>query len=418
MPPLMQLPAYQSNALLDFTPLNQGIQQYKADAEKARRQQVAQQAGNALMGGDYKGAMGTALAGDRADLAGLALQAKGQASSEASQEIDREHKLAQMYGGAAQRVLETKDPKLWGAILNSHPEMGNKLRRAGIDPNDHIGGAQFLMSQAQGYRDPLDIEAKKAGIEKDRAQAQMARMGGGDPMPIKEWRAFQLMNPQQQERYLLMKRAAERPIDLGNEWVRPNAANPSAGPTPIARKDLIGAESEKAQGKLTGERIAGWPKAEFAYKQFETKSTLVDTTIDKAVGRIGSMTSGVGAVLANLPNTEARALKGDLDTIRANLGFGELQAMREASPTGGALGAVSERENVLLQSTKASIDQALNGGVLRENLTTIKRNLAELREIQRQKFYADKQRYGGASAPAPAAPAAPGNGGWSARRID
>ena len=42
--------------------------------------------------------------------------------------------------------------------------------------------------------------------------------------------------------------------------------------------------------------------------------------------------------------------------INALIGFGELNAMRAASPTGGALGQVSERELTYLQSVAASLD--------------------------------------------------------------
>ena len=47
-------------------------------------------------------------------------------------------------------------------------------------------------------------------------------------------------------------------------------------------------------------------------------------------------------------------------TIKGNVGFDKLQAMREASPTGGALGQVSELELKLLMSTIGSLDQAQN----------------------------------------------------------
>ena len=268
---------------------------------------------------------------------------------------------------------------------------------------------------------PLDMELKRAHAMKYLVDAEQAKNGGDVPMPIKEWQRFQAMAPEQQQQYLLMKRAAEKPLDTGTAFVRPNALTPGQAPTPIVNKDVVGKETQAAIGKKTGEGIAGWSKAEMAYKQFETKSTLVDTTIDKAVGRIGSTTAGMGSLLASLPGTEARALKGDLDTIRANLGFGELQAMRESSPTGGALGSVSERENTLLQSTKASIDQALSGSDLATNLKTIKKNLAELRTTQREKFAADRARFGGGSvAPsaAPASAAQPAASGWSAKRID
>ena len=46
------------------------------------------------------------------------------------------------------------------------------------------------------------------------------------------------------------------------------------------------------------------------------------------------------AYLAGMPNTDAKALSNKLRTIQANISFDKLQAMREASPTGGALSQV------------------------------------------------------------------------------
>lgn len=70
------------------------------------------------------------------------------------------------------------------------------------------------------------------------------------------------------------------------------------------------------------------------------------------------VTGGVGSILANLPfSTDARIVAKKLDTLKGVVSFQALQDMREASPTGGALGQVSDFENKLLQSTKTSLDQ-------------------------------------------------------------
>lgn len=65
-----------------------------------------------------------------------------------------------------------------------------------------------------------------------------------------------------------------------------------------------------------------------------------------------------GNILKNVGGTEARDLQATLDTLLSNRGFETLQAMRDSSPTGGALGQVTERELTLLQSTLSSLDQA------------------------------------------------------------
>lgn len=52
----------------------------------------------------------------------------------------------------------------------------------------------------------------------------------------------------------------------------------------------------------------------------------------------------------------ARSNYSAVKTIQANLGFDALQAMRDASPTGGALGQVAVQELEMLQSTVANLD--------------------------------------------------------------
>ena len=69
---------------------------------------------------------------------------------------------------------------------------------------------------------------------------------------------------------------------------------------------------------------------------------------------------GVGYVLGKaLPMTDARELASKVDTIQANLAFDELEKMRKNSPTGGALGQVTEMELRLLKSAVSGLDPAL-----------------------------------------------------------
>lgn len=104
------------------------------------------------------------------------------------------------------------------------------------------------------------------------------------------------------------------------------------------------------------------------------KARTVISTVDRALGRANDWTTGWGSVLANVPSTDARGLRGDLVTIKANLGFDELQAMRAASPTGGALGQVAVQELEALQATLGALDQAQDDTDVRRNLEQIGRH--------------------------------------------
>ena len=65
--------------------------------------------------------------------------------------------------------------------------------------------------------------------------------------------------------------------------------------------------------------------------------------------------TGMGSLLNWIPGTTGKDLETTLDTIKANVGFDKLQQMRANSPTGAALGSVSDFENKMLQSVIASL---------------------------------------------------------------
>lgn len=115
-----------------------------------------------------------------------------------------------------------------------------------------------------------------------------------------------------------------------------------------------------AQGGPADRRInteqAGRARAALARLEDQTSVT---SAIDRAIELAGNGETGaVGATMRNVPGTRAFDLDAQLDVIRANLAFDSLMEMRANSPTGGALGAVSERELLLLQSTMEALNQA------------------------------------------------------------
>ncbi len=102
----------------------------------------------------------------------------------------------------------------------------------------------------------------------------------------------------------------------------------------------------------------------------------VTRSIDKSLEIIdtaGIPVTGLGSLLSGLPGTSALDLSAQLDTIKANVGFDKLQALRDASPTGGALGQVSNLEIGLLQAVIASLDQAQSEDQLKGGLAEVKR---------------------------------------------
>ncbi|GMM93124.1 hypothetical protein [Qipengyuania sp. MTN3-11] len=86
-------------------------------------------------------------------------------------------------------------------------------------------------------------------------------------------------------------------------------------------------------------------------------------------GTQGFRDSSVWSILgANSASNDMQAL---LNTIGSNTAFDRLQKMREESPTGGALGAVSEVELRLLRDSIASLSQTQSDAQFRSNMDKI-----------------------------------------------
>jgi hypothetical protein len=78
-----------------------------------------------------------------------------------------------------------------------------------------------------------------------------------------------------------------------------------------------------------------------------------------------------GGVLSNIPNTASYNVAGLVKTIKGNVGIDKLQQMRLQSPTGGALGNVTETENATLQSLLGNLDQSQDDEQFRYNLKRV-----------------------------------------------
>jgi hypothetical protein len=75
-----------------------------------------------------------------------------------------------------------------------------------------------------------------------------------------------------------------------------------------------------------------------------------------------------GKAAEKLPGSARIAAQGFVDSIKASIGFDRLDQMRQESPTGGALGNITEQELRFLQATLGSIDLDSKPEVLRQNL--------------------------------------------------
>jgi hypothetical protein len=82
--------------------------------------------------------------------------------------------------------------------------------------------------------------------------------------------------------------------------------------------------------------------------------------------------TGWGGLKAGLPNDPATTLAGYLDTVQTFVELKKLDTMRANSPTGAALGNVTEKENAMLRSVMGKFNQKGEEHVLVYNLKRFK----------------------------------------------
>jgi hypothetical protein len=131
----------------------------------------------------------------------------------------------------------------------------------------------------------------------------------------------------------------------------------------------------------------------------DTAEDITDSIADARRLSSGMSTGFVGGMTREVPGTPAYNLSRAVNTIKANLGFEALQAMRDSSPTGGALGQVAVQELEMLQSIVDSFDTAQSEGEFNRALDRADRYIARRQERSRRLIEAyemDLEASGGA----------------------
>ena len=167
----------------------------------------------------------------------------------------------------------------------------------------------------------------------------------------------------------MLNRRAPKYLDVQSGYVMANQLDPTQT-TNVVDKGLT---TEQQQDKEKRETAVS--------KMQEYKSAYANNVILKiadAKAKVSKTTTGLlgvaGSKIPALPGmgaNNAYNLRQDIETIKANIGFDKLQQMREASPTGGALGQVAVQELNALQNSIASLDQGQDDATLLKHLTDV-----------------------------------------------
>lgn len=250
----------------------------------------------------------------------------------------------------------------------------------------------YLVNQESGG-DPMALSPKGAG-GLTQIMPDTARDPGYGVPPLQGWdgKDPRTAPPEEQLRFgrdylgaMINNRGGNVAEGLAAYNAGPGAVEQYGGIPPYAETQQYVQNITQAAGAPSnvtvqpdGTTITALPKSPVAAaKQQKTdsqriiQSDLVNDDIQRALSSLDGtlpVTGMVGSLMKGIPGTPAHDLEQTLMTIQANIGFDKLQAMREASPTGGALGPVSDFENRQLQAIYGSLAQSQSEEQFRYNL--------------------------------------------------
>lgn len=134
------------------------------------------------------------------------------------------------------------------------------------------------------------------------------------------------------------------------------------------RQELLDMRRDAANEK----KEAAEAKQQAAVDMSIRHATKVINDVEEARSLVSDFTTGIpGKASSIVPGTDAFNLNQRVLTLKANLGFDRLQQMRDASPTGGALGQVAVQELEALQASVGSLEVGQSKEELLKNLNKI-----------------------------------------------
>lgn len=212
----------------------------------------------------------------------------------------------------------------------------------------------------QAARQEADINVARAKAAIDAGNSTTTLIINGREVPMTTAQAVQLLNQQNMASPGQVPGAGGAPTMLGKPV--------DAGPISEGYRRV-----PAPGGGYRDDPISGSPAAR-ALEQKETgqkqNATVVTQDIGRAIDLVnqGRVTGIEGQLLQNIPGTNRTRFDALTSGVGANLSIDRLQQMRDQSPTGGAVGQVTEGEHKLLRDSFGSLDPRQGEKQLGENL--------------------------------------------------
>jgi hypothetical protein len=143
--------------------------------------------------------------------------------------------------------------------------------------------------------------------------------------------------------------------------------------------------AKMTDGKLTYD-LEPMPEIKQQIKAIKQPLTKVDVMLNSIrdiksiMGGVSRATGAIGTIMQFIPASDASDVRELLKSLQGNIAFQTLSEMRAASPTGGALGSVSNIELDLLSNSMGSINPNMSHFLFEKNLNQIEKILNDYKK--------------------------------------
>ena len=274
-----------------------------------------------------------------------------------------------------QQLAQIGTPEAIQALMTIREQQPNAVERARVN----IANQELSLAQRRQALDERKFEQDQKLAEQRQRNIRNARLGGKSPKATDEPIAANVASDAELSRGVdELQQQRQRLVPLLDD----PAVKASTQQQIKAIDEEIKNRREIAKAETFAER---------ALRAQALETGRIDKLIDRVEEDANMFTTGfLGQISSFIGGTPASDLASNLETLQAFAGFDTLQQMREQSPTGGALGAVSERELALLTGAIASLQQSQSPEQFRENLKvfrdTIRNTWNNVRQAYEQDF--------------------------------
>ena len=178
--------------------------------------------------------------------------------------------------------------------------------------------------------------------------------------------------PQGDPRRVIYDNAIRKESETARQ-ISPTVIAPPTERTPVGYRMKPDGTMEAIKGGPADTKIQGQLNQDTASLSGLTANLdRLSTVANEVMNHRGlSGITGVTGAFPDIPGSAAADARAKLESLRAQVGFGVLQDMRNNSKTGGALGQISDRENVLLQNALDALATSQSEEQIKKSLANI-----------------------------------------------